>query len=223
MCLSELEMVLINSEIFLFKLEISMFQSNVYIRNIHIKIKNILVQNWNIYVDIRELLWAGWRASVRSQWWRPSLRSCWRPCPRSSGGKARNSSVLKYYIYTILLFSIPGVPGEDYPIYAEVPETAFSCSGQVDGGESEYFLHLKYFHYWVWNISHSDGESLSLSEYFYFVAKNVSCTQYRVQCNGQLGHSMVGNQGGQGVSTDVSQYTCEKVKALVRIPILIRF
>ena len=32
--------------------------------------------------------------------------------------------------------SIPGVPGEDYPIYAEVPETAFSCDGQVDGGKT---------------------------------------------------------------------------------------
>ena len=32
--------------------------------------------------------------------------------------------------------SIPGVPGEDYPIYAEVPETGFSCEGQVDGGEN---------------------------------------------------------------------------------------
>ena len=30
--------------------------------------------------------------------------------------------------------SIPGVPGEDYPIYAEVPESAFLCDGQVDGG-----------------------------------------------------------------------------------------
>merc|ERR1712110_1237508 len=30
--------------------------------------------------------------------------------------------------------SIPGVPGEDYPINAEVPETGFSCEGQVDGG-----------------------------------------------------------------------------------------
>merc|ERR1712154_163700 len=29
---------------------------------------------------------------------------------------------------------VPGVPGEDYPIYAEVPETAFACDGQVDGG-----------------------------------------------------------------------------------------
>ena len=31
--------------------------------------------------------------------------------------------------------SVPGVPGEDYPIYSEVPETAFVCDGQVDGGE----------------------------------------------------------------------------------------
>merc|ERR1712168_1382 len=30
--------------------------------------------------------------------------------------------------------SIPGVPGEDYPIYSEVPESGFSCEGQVDGG-----------------------------------------------------------------------------------------
>merc|ERR1712154_402966 len=30
--------------------------------------------------------------------------------------------------------SVPGIPGEDYPIYAEVPETAFTCDGQVDGG-----------------------------------------------------------------------------------------
>jgi len=30
--------------------------------------------------------------------------------------------------------NIPGVPGEDYPIYSEVPESGFSCDGQVDGG-----------------------------------------------------------------------------------------
>jgi len=33
-----------------------------------------------------------------------------------------------------LASNIPGVPGEDYPIYAEVPESGFSCDGQVDGG-----------------------------------------------------------------------------------------
>ena len=31
--------------------------------------------------------------------------------------------------------NIPGVPGEDYPIYADVPELPFSCDGQVNGGE----------------------------------------------------------------------------------------
>merc|ERR1712212_104961 len=30
--------------------------------------------------------------------------------------------------------AIPGVPGEDYPIYGEVPESGFVCDGQVDGG-----------------------------------------------------------------------------------------
>merc|ERR1711971_84749 len=34
----------------------------------------------------------------------------------------------------MLMTSVPGVPGEDYPIYAEVPESAFSCEGQVEGG-----------------------------------------------------------------------------------------
>ena len=42
--------------------------------------------------------------------------------------------------------SVPGIPGEDYPIYAEVPETAFACDGQVDGGKINYqfFRHKKY-------------------------------------------------------------------------------
>merc|ERR1719244_1413031 len=30
--------------------------------------------------------------------------------------------------------TIPGIPGDDYPIFAEVPETSFLCDGQVDGG-----------------------------------------------------------------------------------------
>ena len=34
--------------------------------------------------------------------------------------------------------NIPGVPGEDYPIFAEVPESGFSCDGQVDGGKLKF-------------------------------------------------------------------------------------
>merc|ERR1740131_192642 len=30
--------------------------------------------------------------------------------------------------------TIPGVPGDDYPIFSEVPESSFTCDGQVDGG-----------------------------------------------------------------------------------------
>jgi len=30
--------------------------------------------------------------------------------------------------------TIPGTPGEDYPIFSEVPETSFVCDGQADGG-----------------------------------------------------------------------------------------
>ena len=30
--------------------------------------------------------------------------------------------------------NIPGTPGEDYPIYAEVPDTGFDCNGLVEGG-----------------------------------------------------------------------------------------
>jgi len=30
--------------------------------------------------------------------------------------------------------ALPGVPGSDYPIYSEVPQTSFVCDGQVDGG-----------------------------------------------------------------------------------------
>ena len=31
--------------------------------------------------------------------------------------------------------AVPGIPGEDYPIFAEVPESGFTCDGQVDGGK----------------------------------------------------------------------------------------
>merc|ERR1711892_1454478 len=30
--------------------------------------------------------------------------------------------------------AIPGVPGDDYPIFAEVPDTSFLCDGQAEGG-----------------------------------------------------------------------------------------
>merc|ERR1711975_93790 len=34
----------------------------------------------------------------------------------------------------MLMNAVPGVPGEDYPIFSEAPESGFACDGQVDGG-----------------------------------------------------------------------------------------
>jgi len=34
----------------------------------------------------------------------------------------------------MLRMAVPGNPGEDYPIYAEVPDTSFTCEGRVEGG-----------------------------------------------------------------------------------------
>ena len=36
--------------------------------------------------------------------------------------------------FTETTFYILGVPGEDYPIYANVPDTGFTCDGLVEGG-----------------------------------------------------------------------------------------
>jgi len=36
--------------------------------------------------------------------------------------------------FDTLAETIPGVAGDDYPIFAEVPDTGFACDGQTDGG-----------------------------------------------------------------------------------------
>ena len=40
--------------------------------------------------------------------------------------------------------AVPGIPGEDYPIYSEVPESAFTCDGQVDGGKKNLISLVSY-------------------------------------------------------------------------------
>ena len=34
----------------------------------------------------------------------------------------------------MLIMAVPGRPGQDYPILAEVPETSFNCDGRTEGG-----------------------------------------------------------------------------------------
>jgi hypothetical protein len=58
--------------------------------------------------------------------------------------------------------AIPGIPGQDYPILAEVPETSFSCSGQVDGG----YYADKDAQCQVFHICTSDGQVTKKSNRF---------------------------------------------------------
>ncbi len=34
----------------------------------------------------------------------------------------------------MLSMAVPGTPGQDYPIFSEVPMTSFSCEGRAEGG-----------------------------------------------------------------------------------------
>merc|ERR1712123_298698 len=54
--------------------------------------------------------------------------------PVYSGGQAGYNGDAAQDAFNALGESIPGEPGEDYPIYSEVPETSFTCDGQVEGG-----------------------------------------------------------------------------------------
>jgi hypothetical protein len=56
------------------------------------------------------------------------------PVYRSSGSAIAGYGTNPDAELEALAGNIPGTPGEDYPIYAEVPESAFVCEGQVDGG-----------------------------------------------------------------------------------------
>ena len=38
-----------------------------------------------------------------------------------------------YILYSLTAASVPGTPGDDYPIYAAPPETSFTCEGYVSG------------------------------------------------------------------------------------------
>lgn len=55
---------------------------------------------------------------------------------RGGGGQQRTDGI------DMLRKSVPGVPGQDYPIYGEVPETSFSCNGQVQKHSNDYFLNI---------------------------------------------------------------------------------
>ena len=49
----------------------------------------------------------------------------------------------------MLMKSVPGIPGEDYPIFATAPETEFSCEGQVNGGKIQIMFKWSWINYFL--------------------------------------------------------------------------
>ena len=49
--------------------------------------------------------------------------------------------------------SVPGEPGVDYPVLAEVQDTSFSCQGRVFGGENDLWS-LGHGHYFFSATAH---------------------------------------------------------------------
>merc|ERR1711994_851876 len=74
--------------------------------------------------------------------------------------------------------AVPGVPGEDYPIYAEVPESGFACDGQVDGGYyADPEAECQVFH-----ICTADGEG-GLSKYSFLCPNGTIFNQNYFICD----------------------------------------
>ena len=66
--------------------------------------------------------------------------------------------------------AVPGIPGEDYPIFSEVPESGFSCDGQVDGGKCLTFLktvvHNQIVNQFIFTCCHNSAiREISLNPY----------------------------------------------------------
>ena len=74
--------------------------------------------------------------------------------------------------------AVPGIPGEDYPIYAEAPETGFACDGQVDGG---YYAHPE-AECQVFHICTADGQG-GLAKYSFLCPNGTIFNQNYFICD----------------------------------------
>merc|ERR1712025_1020827 len=74
--------------------------------------------------------------------------------------------------------NIPGVPGDDYPIYAEVPDTSFLCDGQAEGG---YYADVE-AECQVFHICGSDGNG-GLTKYSFLCPNGTLFNQQYFVCD----------------------------------------
>jgi len=80
--------------------------------------------------------------------------------------------------FETLAETIPGVAGDDYPIFAEVPETSFLCDGQTNGGYyADTEAQCQAFH-----ICASDGQG-SLTKYSFLCPNGTIFNQNYFICD----------------------------------------
>ena len=59
--------------------------------------------------------------------------SCDKSAERRGAETELETNLISDYVSSIG-GSVPGIPGEDYPVLAAPPDTAFTCEGKVNGG-----------------------------------------------------------------------------------------
>ena len=59
--------------------------------------------------------------------------SCDKSAERRGAETELETNLISDYVSSIG-GSVPGIPGEDYPVLSAPPDTAFTCEGKVNGG-----------------------------------------------------------------------------------------
>merc|ERR1712083_50948 len=103
-----------------------------------------------------------------------------------------------------LASNIPGVPGEDYPIFSEVPESGFSCEGQVDGGYyADPEAECQVFH-----ICTADGQG-GLSKYSFLCPNGTIFNQNYFICDWWFNFDCAEAEGLYSLNDDIAAERAE--------------
>merc|ERR1719210_1754254 len=91
--------------------------------------------------------------------------------------------------YEALSATIPGEPGEDYPIFAFPPDTSFICDGQIQGYYADPEADCQAFLICAWWFN----VDCSLSESFYSLNEDIAAEQAANNPEGVIGVGGLGS------------------------------
>ena len=98
----------------------------------------------------------------------------------------------------MLIMAVPGKPGEDYPILASVPETAFTCEGRTEGGYyADVEADCQPFHVCV-----NDGHGGSLSKFSFLCPNGTMFSQEYFTCEWWFNVDCAASEGLYSLNED---------------------